>query len=210
MNNDNETRPHRQGPGAGRRADRRGHHPGFDGGPGAADSGRGRGDRPRGAGRGRGRAQRGDVRAALLLLLAERPMHGYQLMQAIAERTSGAWSPSPGAVYPTLNLLEDEGLIATVSQGDRNLASLTEAGQAFLGTHGDELPDPFAEFAGRSAGGGSLRGAFEQLRDPVRQLAHSGDPHQVEAAQRLLGEARRSLYLILAGAPAAAPEPGEC
>src|SRR4030081_1762446 len=78
----------------------------------------------------RGRAQRGDVRTALLLLLAEQPMHGYQLMQTITERTSGAWQPSPGAIYPTLSQLEDECLIDTVAQGGRKLATLTNAGDA--------------------------------------------------------------------------------
>src|SRR5689334_23381353 len=71
------------------------------------------GHRPAGRGRrgGRGRVPRGDVRTAVLLLLAEEPMHGYQLMQAVSDRTGGRWSPSPGAIYPTINQLEDEGLV---------------------------------------------------------------------------------------------------
>src|ERR671917_2732179 len=67
---------------------------------------------PHGRRGGRGRAPRGDVRAAVLLLLAEQPMHGYQLMQAIADRSGGAWTPSPGAVYPPINLLEGEGPVS--------------------------------------------------------------------------------------------------
>jgi len=162
--------------------------------------------RPHGAGR--GRAQRGDVRTALLLLLAEEPMHGYQLMQAITERTSGAWRPSPGAVYPTLSQLEDEGLIGTVAQGGRKLATLTDAGQAYLDAQGEPMPDPFAEFTARCGGGSDLRGALEELRYPIRQLA-LGDEHQVQAARRVLAEARRSLYLILAGAPTTDNEASE-
>lgn len=183
---------------AGRRHGQRRHHPDRPARPDAGGGGRTGGSRPRGAGR--GRAQRGDVRTALLLLLAEQPMHGYQLMQAIAERTSDAWRPSPGAVYPTLSQLEDEGLIDTVAQGGRKLATLTDAGKAYLHTHGEAMPDPFAEFTARSDGGGDLRGALEELRYPTRQLAQ-GDPQQVQAAQRVLAEARRSLYLILAGTP---------
>jgi DNA-binding PadR family transcriptional regulator len=140
------------------------------------------------------------VRTALLLLLAEQPRHGYQLMQAITERTSGAWRPSPGAIYPTLSQLEDEGLISTLAQGGRKLATLTDAGQAYLHTHGETLPDPFAEFTARCGGNSELRDALEELRYPVRQLARC-DSQQIQAARRVLTEARRSLYLILAETP---------
>jgi DNA-binding PadR family transcriptional regulator len=173
------------------------HHPDFSTSPDAPSGLRHRG-RPHG--RGHGRAQRGDVRTALLLLLAEQPMYGYQLMQAITERTSGAWRPSPGAVYPTLSQLEDENLIAIVAEGGRKLATLTETGQQHLRTHGDAMPDPFAEFIAHSDSGNDLRTALEELRYPTRQLA-MGNPSQVQAAQRVLTETRRSLYLILAGNP---------
>src|ERR1700712_1463450 len=106
---------------------------GRHGGPGHGFGPRGGG---RGRGHGRGRAQRGDVRTAALLLLNEEPMHGYQLMQAIAERTDGAWRPSPGAIYPTLNQLQDEGLIGIESEGGRKLASLTDAGRTYLTEQG--------------------------------------------------------------------------
>ncbi|MGH3808158.1 MAG: PadR family transcriptional regulator, partial [Pseudonocardiaceae bacterium] len=133
-------------------------------------------------------------------LLAEQPRHGYQLMQAITERTSGAWRPSPGAIYPTLSQLEDEGLITTLAQGGRKLATLTDTGQTYLHTHHDAMPDPFTEFTADGGGGSDLRDALEELRHPTRQLA-LGDPQQVQAAQRVLADARRSLYLILAGTP---------
>ncbi|MDQ4104945.1 MAG: PadR family transcriptional regulator, partial [Actinomycetota bacterium] len=136
----------------------------------------------------------------MLLLLAEQPMHGYQLMQAITERTSGAWEPSPGAIYPTLSQLEDEGLLDTLAEGGRKLATLTDAGRAYLQARGETLPDPFAEFTARCAGSSKLRDALEELRYPVRQLAQ-GDAQQVQAAQQVLTEARRSLYLILAETP---------
>src|SRR5262245_59971951 len=95
---------------------------------------------PRGRGRGgRGRGKRGDVRAAILKLLAERPMHGYEMIQEIAERSHNLWRPSPGSVYPTLQLLVDEGLIvprkpevppATESEGGKKLFELTDDGRA--------------------------------------------------------------------------------
>src|SRR5947209_2954253 len=116
-----------------RRLERHGH------GPGGPPFGAGPGFGPRG-GRGR-RRRRGDVRAGLLLLLAEEPRNGYQLMQAIEERSGGHWRPSPGAVYPSLAQLEDEGLIrSTESEGARRF-EITEAGREHLATRTDE-PDP--------------------------------------------------------------------
>ena len=116
--------------GPGRRDDPR------DGGFGPHGGGRGGGRGRRGGpdrrGRGPHRAPRGDVRTAVLLLLAEEPMHGYQLMQTITERTGSRWRPSPGAIYPTISQLEDEGLVITEKSGGRKLASLTEAGHAHV------------------------------------------------------------------------------
>ncbi|MGH3700264.1 MAG: hypothetical protein ACRDQY_12475, partial [Pseudonocardiaceae bacterium] len=93
----------------------------------------------------------------------------------------------------------DEGLITTLAQGGRKLATLTDTGQTYLHTHHDAMPDPFTEFTA-DGGGSDLRDALEELRHPTRQLA-LGDPQQVQAAQRVLADARRSLYLILAGTP---------
>src|SRR5918911_4008201 len=107
--------------------------PGGPGGPGFGPGGRhgGRGGRP-----GRGRAGRGDVRAAVLALLATEPMHGYQLMQAIAERSGGRWTPSPGAIYPTINQPEDEGLVTVTAESGRKLVTLTDAGREHVAARG--------------------------------------------------------------------------
>src|SRR3954465_239633 len=121
--------------------------PGGPGGPGFGGPGFGPGPwGPRG-GRGgpRGRARRGDVRASILALLKDRPMHGYEMIQEIAERSGGAWKPSPGSVYPTLQLLEDEGLIASASEGGKKLFSLTDDGR----TAAEEGPEAPWEEAGR-------------------------------------------------------------
>ena len=99
-----------------------------------------------------------------------------------------------------MSQLEDEGLIDTLAQGGRKLATLTDAGQVYLHARGETLPDPFAEFTARCAGSSELRDALEELRYPVRQLAR-GDSQQVQAALRVLTEGRRSLYLILAEIP---------
>jgi len=87
-----------------------------------------------GPGRGgrRGRSRRPNVRSAVLALLGERPMHGYEMIQELDFRTGGAWRPSPGSVYPTLRPLEDEGPVATATDdaGGRKRFQLTEAGRA--------------------------------------------------------------------------------
>jgi DNA-binding PadR family transcriptional regulator len=159
----------------------------------------------RGPGRG-GRAPRGDVRAALLRLLAEQPMHGYQLMRTIAERTGGRWTPSPGAVYPTLAQLEDEGLVTVTAQAGRKLVALSDAGREHLESAGDEAPDPFA---GHDAGapGADLRGLLEQLHGAVREVGRTGTDAQRTAAATVLADARRALYLLLADGPDG-PQPG--
>ncbi|SFT56911.1 Transcriptional regulator PadR-like family protein [Geodermatophilus amargosae] len=156
--------------------------------------------------RGRGRAPRGDVRAAVLLLLAEQPMHGYQLMQAIADRSGGRWTPSPGAIYPTLSQLEDEGLVTVTADAGRKLATLTDTGRStaeqLRGTGGD----PFAG-AAEGTPPADLRGLLEQLHGAVRQVARTGTEAQFTAAAGVLAEARRSLYLLLAEGPEGAQGP---
>src|SRR5512142_172341 len=87
--------------------------------------------------RGRGRARRGDVRLALLRLLAEEPRNGYQLMQAIEDRSGGRWRPSPGSVYPTLAQLEDEGLIRSAEHEGTKRLELTDTGRSYLESRAD-------------------------------------------------------------------------
>src|SRR5215210_271204 len=145
---------------------------------------------------GRGRAPRGDVRAAVLQLLADEPMHGYQLMQAIAERSGGRWTPSPGAIYPTISQLEDEGLVTVTADAGRKLVTLTDAGREQATAAGD----PFAGFPAEGPGV-DVRGLVEQLHGAVRQVVRSGSEEQLTAAAGIISEARRALYLLLADGP---------
>jgi DNA-binding PadR family transcriptional regulator len=181
-----------------RRFDHRPHHPHGHrhgpGGPGGPEFG------PRRRHGGRGRAPRGDVRAAVLLLLAEEPMHGYQLMQAVAERSGGRWTPSPGAIYPTISQLEDEGLVTVTAEAGRKLVTLTDAGRAHVEAGRGAWPDPFAGFEPAGAGA-DLRGLIEQVHLAVRQVARSGSDDQLTAAAAILADARRALYLLLAEGP---------
>ncbi|HZG02483.1 MAG TPA: PadR family transcriptional regulator [Streptomyces sp.] len=154
-----------------------------------------------GRGRGRGgphsRARRGDVRASILALLADRPMHGYEMIREIAERSGGAWKPSPGSVYPTLQLLEDEGLISSASEGGKKLFSLTEAGRA----EAESGPEAPWEEAGRGIDWEALseiRKAGTGLLEAFRQVWATGTPEQREKALAVVNDARKRLYLILA------------
>ncbi|GHE48109.1 hypothetical protein GCM10018785_17200 [Streptomyces longispororuber] len=152
----------------------------------------------RGGGRGpRGRARRGDVRASILALLKDRPMHGYEMIQEIAERSGGAWKPSPGSVYPTLQLLEDEGLIASASEGGKKLFSLTDSGRAAA----DEGPEAPWEDSGRGADWEALseiRQAGFGLMEAFGQVWKTGSKEQRDKALTVINDARKKLYLILA------------
>ncbi|HVW81351.1 MAG TPA: PadR family transcriptional regulator [Mycobacteriales bacterium] len=144
------------------------------------------------------RAGRGDVRAAVLALLAEEPMHGYQIIQELAERSGGAWTPSPGSVYPALQLLQDQGLVtATESEGKR-VFSLTPSGREAADGRG-EGPLPW-EAAARGARGGfsQLRELLGQVMAATKQVASAGTEVQVERAAEVLRGTRRELYRILA------------
>jgi DNA-binding PadR family transcriptional regulator len=165
--------------------------------------GRGRGaPGPSGSFFGRGpRANRGDVRAAILALLAEEPMHGYQIIRELGERSGGVWTPSPGSVYPTLQLLEEEGLVQGEDREGKKTFTLTEAGQAAHAAR-PAGPAPWQE-VGEEVDSAlvDLRDVTGQVAGAVRQVAHSGTPAQVAAAKALLSETRRSLYRILADDP---------
>ncbi|WP_431040981.1 PadR family transcriptional regulator [Streptomyces sp. P1-3] len=151
----------------------------------------------RGRGGSRGRARRGDVRASILALLRDRPMHGYEMIQEIAERSGGAWKPSPGSVYPTLQLLEDEGLIGSQSEGGKKLFSLTDAGRAEAEA-GSQAP---WEEAGRGVDWEAMqeiRQAGFGLMEAFAQVWKTGTPEQRQKGLTVINEARKKLYLILA------------
>lgn len=143
------------------------------------------------------RAGRGEVRSAVLALLAERPMHGYQIIREIEERSSGSWKPSAGSVYPTLQLLADEGLIRAEESNGRKIYSLTDAGREEVS--GAEASAPWAP-TDQTAGPGfaALPKAGIELAQAASQVGRSGSPEQVKQAVAVLDEARRKLYSILA------------
>jgi DNA-binding PadR family transcriptional regulator len=142
------------------------------------------------------KAGRGDIRATILALLAEEPMHGYQIIQEVTDRTGGAWRPSPGSVYPTLQQLEDEELVRTVHTDGRRVFELTDAGREQAAALPSQTP-------WESAGDGdddlaALRDLAFQLLGATRQVALAGSAKQIESAQAILREARRGIYQLLA------------
>src|SRR6266567_6839701 len=145
------------------------------------------------------RVGRGDVRAATLLLLAEQPSHGYQIIQQVSERSGGIWQPSPGSVYPALQLLEDEGLVGAEQNEGRRVFHLTDAGRTYVEEHRSELTEAWKSVVESTDDGGQeLRDLFHQVGTALRQVVHEGTATQIAAARTLLVATRRQLYRILA------------
>ena len=167
-------------------------HERFGGGRGDAHGGRG----GRAGGR---RGSRGDVRAAVLALLAERPMHGYEMLAELSRRTREVWRPSPGSLYPALQLLEDQGLVRSATEHGRRRFELTAEGRALQAQNPAGAP-PWETIASAADEGAlALRGALRDVELAVSQVAEAGTPEQRAAACVLLTELRRRLYLLLAG-----------
>lgn len=177
---------------------------GFGGGPGFGPGfgfdprgGFGFGPGGRGGHRGRGpRGRRGDVRAAILTLLAERPMHGYEMTQQIAERSNNLWRPSPGSVYPTLQLLVDEGLITPAeSEGSKKTFELTDEGRTAAEQIETPPWDAITEDADPNAV--NLRTAVGQLMGAVAQAAFAAGGDQQQRILDIVNNARREIYQVL-------------
>jgi DNA-binding PadR family transcriptional regulator len=150
-------------------------------------------------GRPRRRMRRGDVRAAILLLIEEQPRNGYQVIQEIEARSEGAWKPSPGSVYPAFQLLADEGLVRSETRDGGNIFELTDAGRSHVEEHRAELGSPW-KLAGDSVPEGvrELGKLLMQVGIAVKQVMHAGGETQSAEAAKVLAETRRSLYRILA------------
>jgi DNA-binding PadR family transcriptional regulator len=184
----------RGGPRGGRGRHR---HRGFGRGPGGEFGGFGPGP---GGPRGRGRkARRGDIRTAALLLLAEEPRNGYQIMQEVQERSDGVWRPSPGSVYPALAQLEDEGLIRSQESDGRKLFALTDEGRAHVEQRDADKPAPWEQMSGDvSDEAHELGKLMREVGFAFFQVMHTGSEAQMAKAREVLTAARRDLYRILA------------
>jgi DNA-binding PadR family transcriptional regulator len=180
-----------------------GRGPGFGGG--FPFGGPGGGGGPFGRGWGR-KARRGDIRTAALLLLAEEPRNGYQIMQEVEERSDGVWRPSPGSVYPALQQLEDEGLIRSEEIDERKLFRLTDAGEAYLRERGDQKPAPWEQMSGdRSEQAIELGKLIREVAAAFAQVMRTGSEAQMGEARKVLADTRRDLYRILGNGDAESP-----
>ncbi len=150
--------------------------------------------------------RRGDVRAAILVLLAEQPMHGYEIISQLSERSGGLWRPSAGSVYPTLQQLEDEGLVKGEERDGRNVYALTDAGKA-PAAEAAKNPAPW-KIPGASEAA-DLRDLILQVGLAASQVSHVGSAGSIEQARTVLVEARRSLYRLLAEDDQAKTPPAE-
>jgi DNA-binding PadR family transcriptional regulator len=146
------------------------------------------------------RTSRGDIRAAVLALVAEQPRHGYEIIQEIAERSGGAWRPSPGSVYPTLSQLEDEGLVRVEQTDGRRVVHLTEEGTRYVEEHREELDAVWASVArvAEDEGAGEMWEQLGQLHAAAAQVMAAGSPEQIATATTTLADARKAIYRLLA------------
>jgi DNA-binding PadR family transcriptional regulator len=147
------------------------------------------------------RARRGDVRTAILDVLHTEPMNGYQIIQQIAERSGGAWRPSPGSVYPTLSQLEDEGLVEYDESKGRRTLRLTTDGEAYVTEHSEELTGVWTPFQAPTEDGAdytTLKPEIGQVMNAVWQIITTGSDRQRRDAVGILAETRRKLYGLLA------------
>ncbi|HEY5186455.1 MAG TPA: PadR family transcriptional regulator [Actinomycetes bacterium] len=178
---------------------RRGHHhhgpgPGFGPGFGPGSGRRG----PWGPPRGR-RRERGDVKAAVLLLLAESPRHGYEILTELADRSDGQWQPSPGSIYPVLKRLAMAGLVTATQEDGKRIFALTDEGRALVATEGESWGTPWAQSDPSEDATTELWSAANQLGAAVWQVGQLSDKAQIAATVAILADARKEIYGLLAG-----------
>jgi DNA-binding PadR family transcriptional regulator len=164
--------------------------------------GHGRGFGPRGRGPGFGRRRRGDTRTAILAVLAEGPGHGYDIIGRLEEKSGGAWRPSAGSVYPTLQQLEDEGLATSAETEGKRVYTITDAGVEEAARRVAEAGAELWAF-GRDGGmhPGHLFRSIGALGLAARQVVHAGTPEQLAKVVEIIDSARREVYRLLADEP---------
>jgi DNA-binding PadR family transcriptional regulator len=141
--------------------------------------------------------RRGDVRTALLLALVDGAAHGYELSTRLEQKSGGAWRPSPGSVYPTLQLLADEGLVEAEERDGKRIYALTKSGKTEAAERGKLAGGvPWQQATDEDADG--LRAAVHDLKLAARQVSSAGSEAQRLKAREIVVEARRQLYELLA------------
>jgi DNA-binding PadR family transcriptional regulator len=142
--------------------------------------------------------RRGDIRTALLVSLAEHPGHGYEVIQTIETKSDGTWKPSPGSVYPTLQMLEDEGLLRSTERDGKRVYEITDEGRVEAESRTEEAGGAPWEVARAGGRHGELKQAMVQLHLATKQVAMAGDAELAEQATDIVKDARKQLYQLLA------------
>jgi DNA-binding PadR family transcriptional regulator len=147
------------------------------------------------------RTRRGDIKFILLGLLSERPQHGYELIKELEARRGGFRRPSPGSVYPTLQMLEEGGYLTSEEVEGKRVYTITESGRQFLSdrnqqSHSRNSDDSFVE--SKPSELIELRHSLTQLNDAVTQVARSGNVEQANRVRDLLVQVKREIYKLLA------------
>ena len=151
---------------------------------------------------GRKRQRRGDIKFILLELIKEQPRHGYELIKVLEERYGGFYRPSPGTIYPTLQLLEDEGNLISETVDGKRTYKITAAGEALLEQHKQEIGDERGSMHGAEPNWeqrADLRHSAMALLETLMQAGRYGSPEQVKAVQELLKKTNQEVHQILAG-----------
>jgi DNA-binding PadR family transcriptional regulator len=148
--------------------------------------------------RGGSRRGRGDVRAAILLLLSEQPCNGYQMMQEIERRSDGTWRPSSGSIYPALQQLEDERLVTVENEAAGKVYKLTARGTEYVTKHREELGTPWQSEATGADPRWDMMTVMAEIAPALQQVMRFGTHEQIAEARRVVTDARRALYRILA------------
>lgn len=152
----------------------------------------------------RQRQRRGDIKFVLLELLKDEPHHGYELIKALEQRSGGFYRPSPGMIYPTLQLLEEEGNLTSKMVDDKRVYSITEAGRKVLAEHEADSQERGSRGRGFRGQGPetpqlmALRKNAMALLDTVMQVARHGTPEQLQAVQTLLNKANQDIHAVMA------------
>ncbi len=151
-------------------------------------------------GRSRRFGRRGDLKYVILRLLADKPMHGYEVIRMLEEESGGVYAPSPGSVYPTLQMLEDQGCVVSERADGKRVYRITDDGRAVLKKHGDraedfidQLADLGERFSG--AGMGALTRSFVRLAQVSfeRATRKTADPDALSRLKEILDQATREM-----------------
>jgi DNA-binding PadR family transcriptional regulator len=141
------------------------------------------------------RARRGDIKFFILEVLQEKPSHGYEIIRTLEERNNGMYKPSPGSVYPTLQMLEEGGYLSSEAIDGKKIYTITDSGRELIKERGERTPEPNPEVPPQPAI--DIKSSAFKLAEAVRQGMKIGDPETVRRIILILDKARKEIYIVL-------------